>query len=59
MSTTVDPSLTTCVICIVQKIGLGLSFFISKLRELDVITVKCSLALKFDGPQNNGETSGT
>ena len=50
MNTTMDSSLTTCVIA--YETVLGLSFSISKLRELDVIIVKCSLSLKCDGLRN-------
>lgn len=55
MNTTRASSLPTCVICIVQKIGLDLGFSISKLRELEVLIVKCSLALNLDGLEDNGE----
>lgn len=55
MNTTMASSLKTCVICVVQKIDLDLSFSISKLRELAVIIIKGSLALNFNGLQDNWE----
>lgn len=51
MNTTMDSSWTTCVICTVQKTGLGLNSSTGQLRESDVIIVKYSLALNVDGPQ--------